>query len=224
MKHQEEQNNALMRPVLANRPVGNLKSFNDPARPLMENNILKPIIPFSTMESSTKYIDHTEKENNPDMVEKGLLPKRTGRASICTMTPRVPSATALRRNSLIPLPSLTQFPTPLFPKLTNQADQKDVNGESESSCLPAQTHCESPKEVRIGVKKMSGTQRRSLNKKMQVKSPLQHLRKVGVGVEKVRVSIGSRGKLGQRVQPGSGRRGGAKEQKNAQKEKERGWI
>ncbi|XP_061371517.1 kinesin-like protein KIN-14Q [Gastrolobium bilobum] len=241
MKHQEEQNNALTKPALANRPLGSLKHFNDPVsgglckdqlnstRPLTENNILKPFIPFSTMESSIKYIDQTEKENNPDMAEKALLPKRSGRASICTMTPRVPSAIASRRSSLIPLPSvpsLTQLPSPLLPKLTNQADQNDVNGESETSFLPTQTHCESPKEVRSGVKK--SLLRRSLHKKI-VKSPLQqHMRKVGVnvGMEKVRVSIGSRGRLAQRVQLGSGRRGGAKDiqQKNSHKEKERGWI
>ncbi|KAK7324407.1 hypothetical protein VNO77_27943 [Canavalia gladiata] len=245
LKHQEEQNNALMRSALANRPPGSLKNINDPvsggwckdqqinsARPLTENNIMKPCIPFSTMESSIKCIDHAEKENNPEMADKALLPKRTGRASICMITPRVPSATASRRNSLIPLPSipsLTQFPSPLLPKLTNQADQKDVNGESETNCVPpAQTHCESPKEVRSGAKKLSSLLRRSLHKKMRAKSPLQqHLRKVGVnvGMEKVRVSIGSRGRLAQRV-GGSGRRGGAKDiqQKNSQKEKERGWI
>lgn len=247
MKHQEEQNNALMRPALANRPLGSQKNFNDPvsggwfkdqvnsARPLMENNSLKPSIPFCTMESSIKYIDHGEKENNPEMAERVLLPKRTGRASICTMTPRVPLATASRRNSLIPLPSipsLTQLPSPLLPKLTNQADQKDINnGESETNCLPAQAYCESPKEVRSGVKKIGSILRRSLHKKVQVKSPLQQhmMRKVGVnvGMEKVRVSIGSRGRLlAQRVQVGSGRRGGGKEiqQKNSHKEKERGWI
>ncbi|KAJ1430698.1 Translation initiation factor aIF-2, bacterial-like [Sesbania bispinosa] len=246
MKHQEEQNNALNRSALANRPLGSLKNFNDPAsvgwckdqvnsaRPLMENNILKPCIPFTTMENSIKCIDHAEKENNPDMAEKTLLQKRTGRASICTMTPRVPSAIASRRNSLIPLPtvpSLTQLQSPLLPKLTYQGDyyQKDVNGESETSCLPAQTLSESPKEVRSGVKKIGSILRRSIHKKMQVKSPLQqHMRRVGVnvGMEKVRVSIGSRGRLTQRVQVGSGRRGGAKEiqQKNSQKEKERGWI
>ena len=243
MKHQEEQNNALPRPALANRPLGSHKNFNDPvsggwckdqvnsARPLMENNILKPSIPFSTMENSIKCIDHAEKENNPEMADKVLLPKRPGRASICTMTPRVPSAIASRRNSLIPLPSipsLTQFQSPLLPMTTNQADQKDVNGELESKCvLTAQTHCESPKEVRSGVKKIGSILRRSLHKKIQLKSPLQqHMRKVGVnvGMEKVRVSIGSRGRLGQRVQVGSARRGKDIQQKNSQKEKERGWI
>jgi len=245
MKHQEEQNNALMRSALANRPLGSIKNFNDPvsggwckdqqmnsAKPLTENNnLFKPFIPFATMESSMKCIDHAEKENNPDMADKALLPKRLARASsICMMAPRVPSAIASRRNSLIPLPSipsLTQFQSPLLPNLTNQADQKDVIGEVETNYVPAQTHCESPKEVRSGAKRIGSILRRSLHKKIQVKSPLQqHMRKVGVnvGMEKVRVSIGSRGRLAPRGQ--AGKKGGAKDiqQKNSQKEKERGWI
>ncbi|CAJ1958030.1 unnamed protein product [Sphenostylis stenocarpa] len=248
LKHQEEQNNALMRSAVANRTLGNLKNFNDTvsggwckdqqmnsAKPLAENNnIFKPFIPFATMESSLKCIDHSEKENNPEMADKALLPKRPGRASsICMMAPRVPSAIASRRNSLIPLPSipsLTQFQSPFLPILTNQADQKDVIGEAEANCLPVQqTHCESPKEVRSGAKRIGSILRRSLHKKIQVKSPLQqHMRKVGVnvGMEKVRVSIGRMGRLGPRGQVGSGRKGGAKDtqQKNSQKEKERGWI
>ncbi|XP_019443766.1 PREDICTED: kinesin-like protein KIN-14Q isoform X2 [Lupinus angustifolius] len=238
MKHQEEQN---MRTVFVNQPLGSQKNSNDPmsgvwckdqmtsARPLMENNNLKPSIPFSTMESSINYIDHAEKENNPEIAERIFLAKRRGRASMCpTMTSHVPSATgASRRNSLIPLPSvpsLIQFSSPLLPKLANRADPKDINnGELEmNSLLP---HCESPKEVRSGVKK--SILRRSMHKK---KSPMQQhmMRKVGVnvGIEKVRLSIGSRGRVAQKVQPGSGRRGGGKEfqQKNSKKEKERGWV
>ncbi|KAE9590546.1 hypothetical protein Lal_00023473 [Lupinus albus] len=230
MQHQEEQNNALMmRPALGNQPLGSQKNLNDP----VSAGWCKPSIPFSTLESSIKYIDHAEKENNPEIAEKEnnpeiaekvSLPKRNGRASMCpTMTPRIPLViSALRRNTLIPLPSvprLTQLPP--FPKLTNQAEQKDMNS-------PAQTHCESPKEVRSGVKK--SIVRRSLHKKIQVKSPMQQhmMRRVGVnvGMEKVRVSIGSRGRMAQRVQVGSGRRGVGKEvqQKNIQKEKERGWV
>lgn len=235
MKHQEEQNNSILRSTsLTNRPLATLKNFNDPAKPLMEN-ILKPYsIPFSTIESSIKCIDHSEKENNPDLADnKSLLPKRASRASMCTMmTPRIPSAATSRRNSLIPLPSLTQFQTPFIPKLSNQ----EMNEESETTnCSQPlqQGHSESPKEVKSGVKKIGSILRRSIHKKGQVRSPLQHhMRKVGgvnVGMEKVRVSIGSRGKLAQRgVQVGNGsRRGaGAKEtqHKNSHKDKERAWI
>ncbi|CAL0310234.1 unnamed protein product [Lupinus luteus] len=232
MQHQEEQNNALvMRPTLVNRPLGSQKNLNDP----VSAGWCKPSIPFSAMESSIKYIDHAEKENNPEIAERVFLPKRNGRASMCpTMTPRVPLAiSASRRNSLIPLPSvpsLTKLPPPLFSKLTNQADQKDIkNCTSKTNILqPAQAHCESPEEARSGVKK--SIIRRSLHKKIQVNSPMQQhiMRRVGVnvGMEKVRVSIGSRGRMAQRVQVGSGRRGVVKEvqQKNIQKEKERGWV
>ncbi|KAG5007196.1 hypothetical protein JHK85_025738 [Glycine max] len=212
MKHQEKQNNTLLRLALASRPLGSLKNFNDPvnggwfkdqqinsAKPLTKKIILKPCIPISTMETSIKCIDHAEKENNGDMADKALLPKRLGRPSICMMTPHVPSAVASRRNSLIRLPSipsLTQFQSPLLPKLTNQFDQKDANGESETNCVLAQTHFLCPKEVRSGAKRIGSILRRSLHKKIQVKSPFQqHMRKVGVnvGMEKVRVSIGSRG-------------------------------
>ncbi|KAG4991607.1 hypothetical protein JHK87_025064 [Glycine soja] len=212
MKHQEKQNNTLLRLALASRPLGSLKNFNDPvnggwfkdqqinsAKPPTKKIILKPCIPISTMETSIKCIDHAEKENNGDMADKALLPKRLGRPSICMMTPHVPSAVASRRNSLIRLPSipsLTQFQSPLLPKLTNQFDQKDANGESETNCVLAQTHFLCPKEVRSGAKRIGSILRRSLHKKIQVKSPFQqHMRKVGVnvGMEKVRVSIGSRG-------------------------------
>ncbi|GLT53939.1 hypothetical protein SLA2020_271730 [Shorea laevis] len=63
---------------------------------------------------------------------------------------------------------------------------------------------------------------------MQIKSPMQqHMRKGGinVGLEKVRVSIGSRGRMAHRVFQGNNKRAGMKEsqQKQIRKEKERGW-
>lgn len=236
LKHQE-QNNAPARPALANRPLGAQKNFNDvvsSARPLTENNhnSKPPSLPFATMDSSIKYMDHTEKENNPDMVEKLVLPKRTGRASMCTMTPRIHAAVSSRRNSLIPLPtvpSLTQLPSPLVPVTESRADEKESNDELESF-LGGQTHFESPKGIRSGSKKRrSNMLRRSIHKKIQTKSPIQHdMRRVGVnvGMEKVRVSIGSKGRMmAKRVLLKNGRRNGTEEnqQKNSQKEKERGW-
>ncbi|CAA2939480.1 kinesin KIN-14Q [Olea europaea subsp. europaea] len=92
------------------------------------------------------------------------------------------------------------------------------------------TPCESPKETRIGSKKLSSILRRSLHKKIQIKSPMQqpHVRKIGVnvGMEKVRVSIGSRGgRMGHRALPGNARRVVIKDtqQKQSTREKERGW-
>ncbi|XP_028761057.1 kinesin-like protein KIN-14Q isoform X2 [Neltuma alba] len=221
-KHQEEQNKTPLRPALANQPVGSKKNFNDYqenlARSLMENNILKPSLPFSTIENSIVNIDcYAEKENIPEMAEKPLLPKRTGRVSICPVTPSILSANTSRRNTLIPLPSaahqLTQY----------RADRKEVNStESESNGLPLQSRCESPKEIRGESRKKGSKLRRSLQKKNQEKSQTQqNIKKVGVnvGMEKVRVSLGSRGKMGKG-------RTGTKEkqqQKNSQKEKERRW-
>lgn len=257
LQKSQEQNNAPMRPALANRPsIGTLKNdLVSSGRPLTENNNLKtPLLPLPTVDSSIKYIDHPEKENNPEIAEKFMLPKRTGRASICAMVPRIPSATtsrrnslicamarripsvtASRRNSLIPLPSvppsLSQFSSPLvLAPASRAADQKESHGELEN-CLTTQTHFESPKGIRSGSKKrVSNMLRRSIHKKLQNKSPIQQhmIRRVGVnvGMEKVRVSIGSRGKMiAQRAMLKNARRNGTEEgqQKNSHKEKERGW-
>ncbi|XP_054816089.1 kinesin-like protein KIN-14Q isoform X2 [Prosopis cineraria] len=219
-KHQE-QNKSPLRPALTNQPGGSKKNFNDDqanlTRPITENNSLKPSLPFSTIDNTIMNVDiYAEKENILEMAEKPLLPKRTGRVSICTMTPSIPSANTLRRNSLIPLPSAAHQLT------QNRADQKEVNSESESNGLPLQSHCESPKEIRGEGRKKGSKLRRSLLKKNQEKSQTQqNIRKVGVsvGMEKVRVSVGSRGKMGKG-------RAGTKErqqQKNSQKEKERRW-
>jgi kinesin family protein C2/C3 len=70
--------------------------------------------------------------------------------------------------------------------------------------------------------------KRSLQKKANMKSPMQqHTRRGGinVGMEKVRVSIGSRGRMAHRVLLGNGRRAGMREthQKQMLGEKERRW-
>ncbi|XP_028752425.1 kinesin-like protein KIN-14Q [Neltuma alba] len=233
LKHQE-QNSTPGRPALANKPVGTHENFTDfmsSTRPLMENNISnQPSLPSSTLYNSIKCTDHAEKENNPEIVEKLVLPKRTGRASICTITPRIPSVTTLRRNSLIPLPSVPQLPSTIMPVLESRAEEKESNEEGGNS-LATQTHLESPKQrMKSGSKKRGSSMlRRSLYKKIQNKSPSQqHMRRVGVnvGMEKVRVSIGSQGRMiAKRGFLKNGRRNGTEEtqQKNIQKEKERGW-
>lgn len=237
---QEEQSTATMRPPLANRPIGFEKNFNEPlsstlikdqvnlARPLTENNkSFKPPIPFPLTDGLIKYIDPTEKENNPEMVEQSLPPKRTGRASLCTAARRVPIVPAPRRNSLIPFPSAplssAPFPPPFLPLPPIQAGKKEDTEEPED-CLPKQIPADSPKGLKSGGKKLSSILRRSLQKKIQMKSPMQqHMRKggVNVGMEKVRVSIGSRGRMAHRVLLSNARRVGTKEiqQKQSQKEK-----
>ncbi|XWS10721.1 hypothetical protein CRYUN_Cryun38cG0022100 [Craigia yunnanensis] len=236
MKQQnEEVTNSAMRPLLGTRLLGTKKNLNEVAndglmkeqvnltRPLMENSF-RPAIPFSVTDGSIKHIDPAEKENNPD-VEQLQLPKRVGRASICPTARRMSVSSAPRRNSLIPLPStpsLTQLAPPFLP-LPSQPDIK----EEVDEFIPEQTICNSPKGMKSGGKKLSSILRRSLQKKVQLKSPMQqHLRRgVNVGMDRVRISIGSRGRMTSRVLVGNGRRGGNKEihQKQNQKEKERGW-
>ncbi|XP_022717521.1 kinesin-like protein KIN-14Q [Durio zibethinus] len=238
MKQQnEEVNNSAMRPPLATRLLGANNNLNEVTsgtlmkeqvnltRPLMENS-LKPAMPLSVADGCIKHIDlATEKENNPEMAEQLRLPKRTGRASICPTARRMSISSAPRRNSLIPLPStpgLAQLAPPFLPLPPQPGIKEEVD-----EFIPEQTVCDSPKEMKSGGKKLSSILRRSLHKKVQLKSPMQqHLRRgVNVGMERVRVSIGSRGRIASRVLVGNGRRGGTKEiqQKQNQKEKERGW-
>lgn len=236
MKHQqEEQTTTPARPPLTNRPLAAITLGKDqvnPIQPLMEKTNNKPPVPLHTMDGFVKHIDPTEKENNPEMAEQFLVPKKTGRASICPIFQRIPATFAPRRNSLIPLPSVpyrVQSPPHVLPlaPIAYDADKKVDADVSETDCLPEQTPCSSPKVIRNGCKKLNSILRRSLQKRTQIKSPMPpHMRKgVNVGMEKVRVSIGSRGRLAHRVLLGNGRRAGTKESQknNSQREKERGW-
>ncbi|XP_050218929.1 kinesin-like protein KIN-14Q [Mercurialis annua] len=226
-QQQDEQSRAPLRPPLSNRLLGT-ENTTTKEQPLAENNSYKPTFGLLPAYAPVKYIDPTEKENNPGMPEQArLLPKRTGRASICTMAQRVPVAPAPRRTSMIPLRT-APLQIPLVPFRLHHVDLKDDREESEINSLPEQNHCSSPKGVNYGTKKLSSILRRSIHKKMQLKSPMQqHLRKGGinVGMEKVRVSIGSRGRMASRVLLGNGRRTGTKAtpQTKIQREKERGW-
>lgn len=171
-----------------------------------------------------------DKENIPEMAQHLRPPKQTGRASACPTVQKIYAAPSLRRHSLIPQPTIpgmaklaTSF-VPLTPIQANKAEDCGV----EVACLPEQMpHCDSPKDQRNRSKKLSSALRRSLHKKMNMKSPMQPpLRRIGVnvGMEKVRVSIGGRGKLGQRVLLGNARRAAKDvQQKQSYREKERGW-
>ncbi|CAK7338499.1 unnamed protein product [Dovyalis caffra] len=242
-QQQDEQIIAPPRPPLSNRILCSNKNFNEPAngalnkeqinptQPLMGNTSYKSTIPLPSTEGNVKLTDSTEKENNPDMADQPRLPKRTGRASICTTARHALAAPAPRRNSMIPLPgvpNLVQLPSipSSFPLC--QVDMKEDSEGSETNCLPEQTHCDSPKGIRNGSKQLSNMLKRSLQKKANMKSPLQqHMRRGGinVGMEKVRVSIGSRGRIAHRVLLGNGRRAGMREaqQKQTLGDKERRW-
>ncbi|PIN12782.1 Kinesin (KAR3 subfamily) [Handroanthus impetiginosus] len=211
-KQQEDEHNCEpVRAPLANRILGVQENVT---RCSNEND------EFSFFPLSTKNEDSLDKENNPQMAEQPQLPKQIGRVSICPKQ----TISAQRRNSLIPLPSLPKLPPsvlPLTPIQANKAESEVV------TCLPEQIPCDSPKDQRNRSKKMSSALSRSLQKKIYMKSPMQPpVRRIGVnvGMEKVRVSIGSRGKLGQRVLLGNARRGVTRDNtQQKQREKERGW-
>lgn len=241
-QQQEEQTAAPMRPPLASRPLGSYKNVEetnnsmckDPVnlttKPLSENcNSHKPPMPLPPTDGFVKYIDPMEKENNPEVAEQLPIPKRTGRASICTTARRIPVAPAPRRNSLIPLPSApssARSPPSFLPLPPIESDNKEDTDGQEANCLPEQTAWSSPKGLKASEgKKLGSILRRSLQRKIHMKSPMQQMRKGGinVGMEKVRVSIGSRGRMTYRGMLSNARRGGTMQQKQSQKDKERGW-
>ncbi|XP_050371415.1 kinesin-like protein KIN-14Q isoform X2 [Argentina anserina] len=207
-KHQDGQSTALARPPLVNRPLTTHKILNETASNTLgkdQVNLMQQVtekasnkIPVPTMDDFVKYIDPIEKENNPDIAEQFVLPKRTGRASVCPTFQRIPATSAPRRNSLIPLPTLPnriQSPMPVVQVASISACNADKKSEMdyvpEVDCLPEQTPCSSPKVTRTGGKKFNSIIRRSIQKKGQMKSPMPpHMRKgLNVGMEKVRLSI-----------------------------------
>lgn len=238
-QQREEQNTAPSRPPLAAKPLGILKNATDhdlasntlnASHLLSDCNAPKTQSSFPPPDCFIKHNDLFEKENYPDIGGDSLpsQPKKTGRASLCPTLYRIPINSTPRRNSLIPLPSTpvtTHFPSFISPLPPILANKKEELEEVEAQCLP-EVVMSSPKTVKTGAKKLNSILRRSLHKR--IKSPLQQqLRKggVNVGMEKVRVSIGSRGKMGPRVLLGNSRRVSAREaqQKQSQREKERGW-
>ncbi|KAF3649997.1 Kinesin-4 [Capsicum annuum] len=216
----EEEDAAPMRPPLASKLFApkiydeNKYPLNI-TRPLTENNSHKLPVASATVDCPVKHNDLTEKENkenNPDIDEQPIVPKRMGRASMCTIAQRILPTPAPRRNSLIPMRTVSavpKLPPPLFPLRPIQSEEVEEDGDDAGSkCLPEPTAQDSPKELKTASKKLSCVLRRSLQKKMQFKSPMQqNVRRVGVNVamEKVRISIGSRGRMAQRVL-GSARR------------------
>ncbi|CAH2068556.1 unnamed protein product, partial [Thlaspi arvense] len=210
---QEEQNSAVTRPPLATRPLGLNKNFNEGKeqvnhiRPLSENNTCK-------LPSTPPHNDPSEKENNPDIAEQIFIPKRTGRASLCPEHSHLFSSTACISDPL-PLPTIL-------------AGKKEDTEGVEAKGFPEPTPLEnSPKELKSGGKKLTSALRRSLQKRIQIRSPMpQHVRRggVNVGMEKVRVSIGGRGRVAHRMLLGNARRAMKDvQQKQSQREKERGW-
>ncbi|KAF8026028.1 hypothetical protein BT93_F2753 [Corymbia citriodora subsp. variegata] len=235
LKQQEEQN-LQTRPPLASRQLGSIKETmsstiskdqTNLSQPFADDSSYKPPLILPASDGHAKFNDSMEKENIPLVLGQQLLPKRTGRFSICTTARQVPMAPAPRRNSLIPLPSApssTPCPAPLLPLQECLPEKNECEEGSEMNCLPEKIPCHSPKGIKSGGKKLSSALRRSVQKKMHMKSPM---RKVGVnvGMEKVRVSIGNRGRIAPRMFLGSNRIARTKDiqNKQSQREKERGW-
>lgn len=241
-QQQEEQNSALSRPPLANRPLGVLKNFNESKeqavnhnRPFSELNSNKLRSPPPPTDTICEHSDPMEKENNPAIADQLLaVPKQTGRASLCPMAQRILPAPAPRRASLIPLPSAvgsTKFPQTFLqlpPIQDNKREETDIDAKGFPE--PMKWGGNSPKELKSGGKKLiNSILRRSVQKRVQIRSPMQqHIRRgggVNVGMEKVRVSIGSRGRVAHRVLLGNARRAvkEVQQQKESHREKERGW-
>ncbi|KAM1346616.1 hypothetical protein ACFX13_036649 [Malus domestica] len=170
IKHQQdEQSIAPTRPPFTNRPLTSHKILSEtgsalgkdqvnPLQPLMEKTNNKPSAPsFHTSDGFVKHVDATEKENNPEMAEQFVAPKKTGRASICPTFQRIPVTAAPRRKSLIPLPSVPfpvqspPFALPLAP-IACHADKNVDPDVRETDYLPEQTPCSSPKVIRNGGK------------------------------------------------------------------------
>ncbi|CAA0808454.1 Di-glucose binding protein with Kinesin motor domain [Striga hermonthica] len=201
----------------------------------------KPIITnsesgeFSFFPTTTATIHEPSNEDKENHQFQNLLPRPTGRASLCPTTTHHQktaynnhhhhSTQAERRNSLIPLPS-SMLKTKTSPFLLPQTFQAD-----EIGCLPDQVACDSPKDGRNKNKRHIGSSalRRSLHKKICMKSPMQTGAKrvvgLNVGLDKVRVSIGSRGRLLGGARRGVGRDNSSNngQGKARQREKERGW-
>ncbi|KAK6934788.1 Malectin domain [Dillenia turbinata] len=230
-KQQEDENTALVRPPLANRPIGILKNHSDPNSNATQLLMEKPPTPLPPTDGYAKCLDLNEKENYIEMPEKQEAPQQSGRASLCPTMRKMPLVPAQRRNSLIPFPS-TPVSASQIP-LQFQNHMKEDDDKVEAGCLPEQISCISPKEVKPRGRKLSNILRQSLQRRGYVKSPLQQYHKrggVNVGMEKVRVSIGSRGRIAHRVTLGHARRAAAaapkeiQQKQQSQKEKVRVWV
>ncbi|KAI3857410.1 hypothetical protein MKX03_024428 [Papaver bracteatum] len=210
-------------------PLG--KDMVNLIRPLTENNsILRPPTTPPLFDNFLKYNKAAEKEIKPEKENKfemadiiQQIPKRTGRVSMCTAAPRrIPLVTAPRRNSLMPLPTsssnLASSPALLVVPPPQVEKIKEITEAYESES-PEQANW-SLKGQKVGNKKVNSILRRSLQKKVSIKSsPLQqHMRRGGP--ERTRLTIAGKGRTAQRFLLNNGV---PKEVPQKHKEKERGW-
>ncbi|XP_077243787.1 kinesin-like protein KIN-14Q isoform X2 [Tasmannia lanceolata] len=216
LRQEELQQTTSMKPPLAStQQLGYHKHAAKPSsalikdlvnviRPLTENDSNKPQLPPTECFLKNNSV---QKENKPDITEEPL-PKRTGRASICTTARQIPTVPAPWRNSLIP-----------FPVIPTIKEDENRGGKDLLDMTPWAS--KGSKSAR----KINSILRRSVQKKVYIKSPGQHIRRGGVlrGMEQVRVSFGSQGRMAQRVLVSNANKAAKEMQKQQYKEKERGW-
>lgn len=226
------------------------KELGNETRPLSENNSNNPAPgPRPGNNILKKFPFLKDKENKPELAEepaqrnagRGVslypaapeipifpsyhhdlllpLPRKAGRVSLggtaACPSLKMPSS---RRNSLIPLPAAEVTPLPK-PGNTPRPLSPPLNCEFEGEN-------ENHNQVRRSNKKLNSILRRSLQKKVVIRSPLPQTvkRRAMAGLENVRVSIGGSGRTARRVAVRDGMktedRGGPQKW---QKGKERGW-
>ncbi|KAL5716224.1 hypothetical protein ACHQM5_017945 [Ranunculus cassubicifolius] len=169
--------------------------------PLTEkNSSFRPSLPPPPPDNNILKYQFTDKENKPDIIsENTTFPRRTGRLSVCPPISNL-EPLSCRRNSLIPLPTTGRLP--VLP-LQLQNHENDVCELEKTPPL---------KGAKSGVKKFNSIMRRSLQKKVQLKSPLQPHRRGGV----METGGGGKGRNGQRLRV-------AKELQNQKDKEKRGW-
>ncbi|XP_020586557.1 kinesin-like protein KIN-14R [Phalaenopsis equestris] len=215
-----EQNTPLSSdsPLSASRPL----IERNQSSPANQRKTLKPIIENSPDHSSVsvtfKLLNSIkDKENKPELAED-TLPGNANRLSLENAMRRMSMTPTNRRDSLIPPPvakaaALACF-LPQFP-LTVMEAGKDNPSEGRGCDQGGKRS-----------NKKNGIQRRSLQKKLIIRSPLPQSSCRGNATgEKLRVSIGSSGWRTRRI-PGSDAKKTDKmlsQQKRHVKEKERGW-
>lgn len=236
-QHQQEEQLPAMKPPLGSRQLGGGKqvdestSFKDlinavrplTVRPLTDSNKTQLLPPVLGNLTKGKYV---EKENKLDATEFPLL-RRTARSSFCTVSQNVPATPiARRRNSFMPIPMPSSTPT-LAP-LATRASLLPPPLPRAFSLLKKDTDTGgvlemTPWNPKAGTRssKINNILRRSIQKKVYIKSPLPlHRSRRMEGLEKIRYSFGAQGRTTQRVLASNNR---TLKEKQVPKEKERAW-
>ncbi|KAL1214469.1 Kinesin-like protein KIN-14Q [Cardamine amara subsp. amara] len=188
-------------------------------------NLIRPLLKENTVSYDLPPLPNgglIEKMSNSEMVEQLQIAKRKERFSICAK--RIPPAPPQRRKTLAPMPFLPITSTSTSTTSLSPPRQAITNSPDEKNGGTNQVLCTSPKLHRSNGKTLTSILRRSMQKRMQMKaSPRQQPSRRGginVGMERVRLSIGSRGRLAHRVLLTNARKAGLKE---TQLKQER-WI